>query len=56
MLRGSGDCAQVTWRLLGLSMAGWTLVWYVLLGVWALLPHRRGNKSGVAPPLRTMGS
>ncbi len=56
MLRGSGDCAQVTWRLLGLSMAGWTLIWYMLLGVWALLPHRRGNKLGAAPPLRTMRS
>lgn len=51
MLRGSGDCAQVTWRFLGLSMAGWTLIWYVLLGVWALLPRRRRNRlGGVIPP------
>jgi protein dithiol:quinone oxidoreductase len=56
MLRGSGDCAQVTWRFLGLSMAGWTLIWYVLLGVWALLPRRRDNKLGAAPALRTIRS
>lgn len=56
MLRGSGDCAQVTWRFLGLSMAGWTLIWYVLLGVWALLPRRRGSKLDAAPPLRAIRS
>lgn len=56
MLRGSGDCAQVTWRFLGLSMAGWTLVWYVLLGAWALLPRPRRNKLGDARPLRAMRS
>jgi disulfide bond formation protein DsbB len=54
MLSGSGDCAQVTWRLLGLSMAGWTLVWYVLLGIWALLPRPRRNKLGDARRLRAM--
>ena len=54
MLRGSGDCAQVTWRFLGLSMAGWTLIWYVLLGVWALLPRSRGNKLAATSPLRPM--
>ena len=51
MLRGDGDCAKVTWRFLGLTMAGWTLIWYVLLGVWALLPRPRRNKLGdVRPP------
>ncbi|MBN8737444.1 MAG: disulfide bond formation protein B [Xanthomonadales bacterium] len=44
MFSGSGDCAQVTWRFLGLSMAGWTLIWYVLLGAWALLPRPRRNR------------
>ena len=54
MLRGSGDCAQVTWKFLGLSMAGWTLIWYVVLGIWALLPRPRGNKLVGAPSLRAM--
>jgi disulfide bond formation protein DsbB len=56
MLRGSGDCAQVTWRFLGLSMAGWTLIWYVLLGAWALLTRSRGNKLGGARTLRASRS
>jgi disulfide bond formation protein DsbB len=55
MLSGSGDCAQVTWRFLGLSMAGWTLIWYVLLAIWALLPRPRRNHLRHAPPLRAMG-
>jgi disulfide bond formation protein DsbB len=28
---GSGDCALVKWRLLGLSIAEWALVWFVLI-------------------------
>ena len=35
---GEADCAQVTWAFLGLSMPGWTLICYILLGggaVWA---------------------
>ncbi len=34
----SGECAEVSWRLLGLSMPGWVLICFVLLGgpgVWA---------------------
>jgi len=37
---GSGECAQVDWSFLGLSMPAWVLVWFVLLGavgVWANL-------------------
>lgn len=33
VLRGSGECAAVTWRFLGLSIAGWSLIWFVLLGL-----------------------
>jgi disulfide bond formation protein DsbB len=25
---GSGECAEVLWTFMGLSMPGWTLVWY----------------------------
>jgi disulfide bond formation protein DsbB len=28
---GSADCAEVHWRLLGLSIAEWALVWFVLI-------------------------
>ena len=34
---GSGECAQVTWRLLGLSMPGWVLISFVVLAIWALV-------------------
>lgn len=30
---GSGECAQVDWAFLGLSMPAWVLIWFVLLGV-----------------------
>jgi disulfide bond formation protein DsbB len=29
---GSGECAEVNWAFLGLSMPGWVLVWFVTLG------------------------
>ncbi|MHB8741842.1 MAG: disulfide bond formation protein B [Sulfuricaulis sp.] len=29
VLQGTGDCAQITWSFLGLSMPGWTLVFFV---------------------------
>jgi disulfide bond formation protein DsbB len=33
---GSGDCAIVHWTFLGLSMPGWTLIWFVLLGAFGV--------------------
>ncbi|HEY9447721.1 MAG TPA: disulfide bond formation protein B [Burkholderiales bacterium] len=35
VLSGSGECAEVGWRFLGLSIAGWSLVWFVLLAGYA---------------------
>jgi protein dithiol:quinone oxidoreductase len=32
---GSGECATVDWKFLGLSIAGWSLVWFVILGAYA---------------------
>ncbi len=32
VLAGSGECAEVGWKFLGLTIAGWSLVWFVLLG------------------------
>ena len=34
IFQGSGECAEVHWQFLGLSMPGWTLVWFVGLGVF----------------------
>ena len=35
VMTGSGECANVDWSFLGLSMPAWSLVWFVLLGGWA---------------------
>ena len=33
---GSGECAKVDWSFLGIAMPGWTLIWFILLGAWAM--------------------
>jgi protein dithiol:quinone oxidoreductase len=33
---GGGDCAEAGWVFLGLSIAGWSLVWFVLLSLATL--------------------
>ena len=33
---GSGECAQINWRFLGLAMPGWVLISFVVLAGWAL--------------------
>jgi disulfide bond formation protein DsbB len=50
VLSGSGECAEVSWRLLGLSMPAWTLIALVCtgaFGVWAnlALPNRPASGS-----------
>ena len=43
VFRGSGECAEIVWEFLGLSMPGWVLVWMVGLGVAGVLNNlRRG--------------
>lgn len=37
VLTGSGECANVDWRLLGLSMPEWGLAWFLLLATWVAL-------------------
>lgn len=44
VLSGSGECAEADWRFLGLTIAGWSLLWFVLLGlfvVWLAWQRRR---------------
>jgi disulfide bond formation protein DsbB len=43
VLRGSGECAKVDWTWLGLSMPGWTLICFVLLGIGALVAGFRAR-------------
>ncbi|MGM0767873.1 MAG: disulfide bond formation protein B [Pseudomonadota bacterium] len=45
-LRGTGDCAEVVWRFLGLSIPGWTAVFFSLLVITGLtLALRTGKRS-----------
>lgn len=47
VLAGSGECAEVSWRFLGLSIAEWSLLWLLLLAGFALhlmLAARRGRR------------
>jgi disulfide bond formation protein DsbB len=37
LLHGSGECAATGWTFLNLGIPEWSLVGYVVLGVWALL-------------------
>lgn len=37
LLHGSGECAEKGWTFLALGIPEWSLVWYVLLGVFAVM-------------------
>ena len=37
ILRGSGECAEKGWTFLGLTIAGWSLVWFVLFAALAVV-------------------
>lgn len=44
LFRGEGDCSKVDWTFLGLSMAEWALVCFVVIfaiGVWQILRRRQ---------------
>jgi disulfide bond formation protein DsbB len=36
VFKGGGDCAEKGWVFLGLSIAGWSLVWFTLLSLAAI--------------------
>ena len=37
LMHGSGECAAKGWTFLTLGIPEWSLIWYVLLGTWAML-------------------
>jgi disulfide bond formation protein DsbB len=45
LFKGSGQCAEVNWRFLSLSIAEWSLVWFVLFALVALWAALRGATS-----------
>ena len=44
IFRGSGECAEAGWRLVGLSIAEWSLVWFILLGAYAVFVAAAARK------------
>lgn len=42
---GSGECAEVDWTLLGLSMPSWTLLWYTGFTVVTIMVLSAAQKS-----------
>jgi disulfide bond formation protein DsbB len=40
---GSGECAKVDWIFVGLSMPGWVLIWFLLLGTAGLWVNWRSR-------------
>lgn len=37
LMHGSGECAAKGWTFLSLGIPEWSLLWYALLGAWAVL-------------------
>lgn len=45
LFQGSGQCAEVTWRFLGLSIAEWSLAWFLAMLATGTLFALRGQRS-----------
>jgi len=37
LMHGSGECAAKGWTFLTLGIPEWSLIWYLLLGAWAVM-------------------
>ncbi|MCW8879037.1 MAG: disulfide bond formation protein B [Kangiellaceae bacterium] len=48
VLAGDGECAKVSWNLLGISMPGWVMIFFVCVGglmIWSIVNHFKPNKN-----------
>ncbi len=45
VLTGTGDCGNIDWTFLGMSMPMWSLFWFVVLGLGALYAGLRARKT-----------
>lgn len=50
VLQGSGDCAEVSWTLFGITIPGWTLVAFVGLGLIGVVRNWAADRRGDARP------
>jgi disulfide bond formation protein DsbB len=48
LVQGSGECAAVDWKFLGLSIAGWSLVWFAIFAIYLLWLAARGLRTSPA--------
>lgn len=48
VLAGSGECAEAGWSFLGLTIAGWSLLWLVLMAVLAVTLAVLGARQSAA--------
>ena len=46
IISGSGECAEVVWRFLGLSIPGWTLVFFIFIAIAMLIPLFKKSPPG----------
>jgi disulfide bond formation protein DsbB len=44
VLKGSGECAKITWEFLGLAMPAWVLISAAVLGGWGLWVNLRRQR------------
>lgn len=44
---GSGECAEVDWTLLGLSMPNWSLLWYIGFAIATIFIVARAGKNRI---------
>ena len=45
LLHGSGECAAKGWTFLTLGIPEWSLIWYILLGIWAVFLAFKVNRN-----------
>ncbi len=41
LFMGDGNCAEIPWKFLGLSMAGWSLVWFLVIFLLSILAIKK---------------
>ena len=49
LMMGDGNCAEVQWTFLGLTMPAWALVWFIALGLVAVAAAIVGQRNKALP-------
>ena len=39
LFMGDGNCAEIPWQFLGLSMAGWSFIWFLVIFFLSVISH-----------------